>query len=281
MKNVWASIAIIFLIGCSNNFRYETVDGYRTTYHLVEMHRGEIFITSGFQSSVLEELPPEFANKKNFITAGEVYRNWANIALYQYKSNHECFNSTFNISGIVEQLFSESILPDSDIYLDLFFVPMKSFNIRVKSENNSKFNFFYPVDFCNQDELLYSLIKASNRIVHELYHVKVNLYRRLENIELTTQEEENNAYKLEFCNAVTAESRAVFNKDYFELDYDSERREIIKKSPNRVQKFSDLGRINAMESISIAFANDLPILDFCKVEIEKINQDTFKRPLSS
>ena len=260
-------------MGCTNTYRYEASDGYRESYNVVAKRFGEIYITSGLSSSVIEKLPENFGEEKYFVAEGDLIKPWASISIYKYISDTQCFDEERNLSLIINEMLSENILPPSNFRIRMYFVPEKQFEITTKSQENNEFSFYFPVNLCDLRPALTALDNASARLIHELYHLKIELGARARSFD--KQKEEENAYILEFCNRVTSPSKSVLSHGYFDIDYGKERERMIDFSQNRMQRNSHLGRLDAMKRIHHVLSGSESIYDYCTLSIKNIGYMLF------
>lgn len=270
---VLLSLAII--TGCSNLTRLSTEDGYHYVYHFVENVLGRISITSGHHNESVDYLPENFHEVENFAYDGRLKRNWADIAIYRYGSQSQCLDSTDNLNVVFDQLLADDILPDSDVLLNLFFVPHQQFRVRKESRGNKEFDFYFPIDLCQHDPAIRALAEAADKLVHETYHIQIQRLKWLQRPGFNKQIEEKNAHVLGYCNWVTADAQTTLNTNYFDIDYDYEIERARSTRSSRVQKRSELGRLKAKQVIHQALLEGEPMQDFCLTNIQRINQQTF------
>ena len=276
MKNTLKlSLGILILTGCANMHEYTATAGYRESYNIVASRFGQLYITSGLRSAATEELPKDFSMHENFVYEGKILKSWASISIYKYRSKNQCFDEKRDIKSVVYEMISDDILPPSDVQIRLFFVPDKQFDVTSKSPNNKEFSFYFPMNLCEREPAMIALDNASARLVHELYHVQIARLERWRRPSLNKRTEEENAYFLEFCSRVTSPSPSALNRKYFDIDYEVERNRMADFSRNRMQRISNLGRLDAMQRIQSALSENESIYEYCVSSIKDINRITF------
>lgn len=268
-------LSVFILAGCASMYEYEATEGYRESYNIVAKKFGQLYISSGLSSSIIEEMPNGFYMQENFVSEGYFSKSWANISVYRYKSRDQCFSEERDIKSLLYEMISDEILPLSDVKVRLYFVPEKQFHVTSKSKSNREFNFYFPVNLCEREAALIALDHSAARLVHEFYHVQIALLERRLRPRFNKQKEEENAYLLGFCNRVTSPSPSDLNRNYFDIDYEVERGWMTDFSRNRMQSNSNLGRLEAMQRIHNVFSESESIYEFCVSTIKDINRVTF------
>lgn len=268
-KSIFTLMTILVIGGCSSTV-VPTPKGYETIYHVVDFKNGDVVVTSAFQSESRMEMTGTVDQSLDFVKLHSFKNDWANITFTVHKENSHCSSDYSALSANLTKTFYKGILKAENLDITINFMPLKNFLIEERFSPEDAYNFYYPVDFCDPAVFPRDAIYAAGKVVHEVFHI-IAFHNK--NMHISSEDEEERANILQFCNGVLSEYHVEFSEDYFSLDFELERSSIMANNFSRTYRDSAIGRLSAMEKVRNHLTSDVSDVDFCEKEVSRILVD--------